>query len=244
MPPAPFPERLRKLIDRLNKESSPEAHEEMRVLKLILSEIEKQRQGKGQGTYAVKLKSTITIDLINYTSHIRNELADALEYIDPPDRIERIRECLVPDCGRLFWAGTSRKKACDKHVDRVRQANHRRDIKDRKTAAAAKRRKQEVKTTLDEMKRTAKCVIRAVMVARKRKFQRIDVETSQYLWDLHGFIPSTRVIRNVTHKLHKDGYLDYFPSAESGFAIEDQYYPTEKLIDLWNDPRLRTEQQS
>ena len=231
MPPVPYPERLKKFIERINREGGDEA----RVFRIILSEIEKQRRGKGQHNYPVKLQCTITINLTDYSANIRSDLADALAEIDPPELIERIRECPVAHCGHLFWAGTSRKKACDKHGDRVRQANYRREIKDRKTAAQAKRRKQEVKTTLDEMKRTARAVIAAVMVARKRKFQKIDVETSHILWDLHGFIPSTLVIRNVTHKLHKDGYLDYFPSAENGFAIEDQYYPTQKLIDLWND---------
>jgi hypothetical protein len=212
MPPVLCPERLRKFIERVNREGGDEA----RVFRIILSEIEKQRRGKGQHNYPVKLQCTITINLTDYSANIRSDLADALAEIDPPDLIERIRECPVAHCGHLFWAGTSRKKACDKHGDRVRQANYRREIK-----------------------RTARAVIAAVMMARKRKFQRIDVETSQILWDVHGFIPSTLVIRKVTHRLHKDGYLDYFPSAENGFSIEDQYYPTQKLIDLWNDSRPR-----
>jgi hypothetical protein len=234
MPPTPCPERLRKLINRVNKESGDQARDEARVLRQILQAIQNWRQNKGStDTFQVNLPSTITIDFRDFSSHIRNELASALADIDPPEMIERVRECPVEHCNTLFWAGRDDKKACDKHGERVRQANYRRDIKDRKTAAAGKRRKHEVKTTLNEMKRTARAVIRAVMVARKRKFQRIDVQTSQILWSAYGFIPSTRVIRNVTHKLHKDGYLDYFPSAERGFAIEDQYYPTQKLIDLW-----------
>src|SRR5688572_13601495 len=117
MPPTPCPERLRKLIERLNRESGDEA----RVLRLILSEVEKRRQGKGQETYVVNLQSKITISLTDYSFHIRNDLADALADIDPPELIERIRYC--PVCNCLFWAGKANKKACDKHGDRVRQAN-------------------------------------------------------------------------------------------------------------------------
>ncbi|HJT68267.1 MAG TPA: hypothetical protein VJ749_17550 [Pyrinomonadaceae bacterium] len=209
------------------------------MLRLILSEVEKRRQGKGQETYVVNLQSKITISLTDYSFHIRNDLADALADIDPPELIERIRYC--PVCNCLFWAGTSRKKACDKHGDRVRKANNRRDIRQRKTAAAHKRRKEQAVTTLGAMKRTAQAVIYVIMNGA-RSFGRIDSGTSQELWSDHEFIPSTKVIRQVTHKLHKDGYLDYFESADH--FRRDRYYPTQKLIDLWNDSRLRTRQQS
>lgn len=233
MPPTPCPERLRKLIERLNKESGDEA----RVLRLILSEVEKRRQGKGQDTYVVNLPSTITLSLTDYSFHIRNDLADALADIDPPELIQRIRYC--PVCNDLFWAGTSRKKACDKHGDRVRKANNRRDINQRKKAAATKSKKQEATKTLAGMNRTAQSVIRAVMVAKARKFGTIDVESWHDFYDDDLLPRSTLVVRRVTHKLHKDGYLDYFESAERrdkyGFSTEDRYYPTQKLINLWNE---------
>lgn len=84
-------------------------------------------------------------------------------------------------------------------------------------------------------------VIRAIMVSGARKFGTIDVE-SWHDFDKDDLLPrSTLVVRRVTHKLHKDGYLDYFESAERrdrfGFSIEDRYYPTQKLIDLWADRR-------
>src|SRR5689334_23823408 len=103
MPPTPCPERLRKLIARLNKESNPEARDEARVLRLILSAIQNKRQNnKGPDTYVVNLPSTIKLNLTDYSSDIRNELADALADIDPPGLIERIRECVVCKC--LLWA--------------------------------------------------------------------------------------------------------------------------------------------
>ncbi|HLA09252.1 MAG TPA: hypothetical protein VJ023_01445 [Pyrinomonadaceae bacterium] len=233
MPPTPCPERLRKLIERLNRELGDEA----RVLRLILSEVEKRRQGKGQETYVVNLQSKITISLTDYSFHIRNELADALADIDPPELIERIRYC--PVCSNLFWAGTSRKKACDKHGVRVRKANNRQDIKQRKKAAATKSKKQEAAKTLDQMNRTALSVIRAVMVSKARKFSSIDGASWHDFRDDDLLPRSTLVVRRVTHKLYKDGYLTYHESAERrdryGFSNNDYYYPTQKLIDLWGD---------
>jgi hypothetical protein len=242
MPPKPCPERLRKLIDRLNKESSPEAREEMRVLRLILQAIRKHKQGKGAATYGVDLPSKITINLTDYSFHIRNELASALEDIDPPDLIDRIRECPVSNCNSLFWAGTSQKKACDKHGDLWRKRENRRDIKQRKTEAATKRRKAQATEAFDQMNRTAQSVIRAIM-SGARKFTTID----DYSW--HDFndddlLPrSTLVVRRVTHRLYKDGFLTYHESADRrdryGFSPNDYYYPTPKLTELWNDKTAR-----
>jgi hypothetical protein len=207
-----------------------------------LAELEKRRQGKGQETYVVNLRSKITISLTDYSFHIRNDLADALADIDPPELIERIRYC--PVCNCLFWAGTSRKKACDKHGDRVRKANNRRDINQRKKAAATKSKKEEATKTLDQMNRTALSVIRVVMVSKARKFNTIDAESWHDFYN-DGLLPrSTLVVRRVTHKLHKDGYLTYHESAERrnryGFSNDDYYYPTQKLIDLWNDSQRPT----
>lgn len=227
---------MRKLIDRLNKQGGDEAH----VFREILRTIQKRRQNKtDQETYAVKLQSTITINLIDYTSHIRNDLAEALEEIDPPELIERIHECPVAHCGHLFWAGTSRKKACNKHGDRVRKANNRRDINQRKKAAAAKSKKEEATKTFDGMNRTQQSVIRAIMVSGAREFGEIDGTSWHEFFD-DGRVPrSTLVVRRVTHKLHKDGFLTYHESADRrnryGFSPNDYYYPTQKLIDLWND---------
>ena len=199
------------------------------MFRKILSAIQNKRHNdKAPETYVVNLDSKITINLTDYSFHIRNDLADALADIDPPELIERIRYC--PVCNCLFWAGTSRKKACDKHGDRVRKANNRRELKQNKEAAANRRRKEQAVTTLDGMTRTARAVIYVIM-AGARSFGRIDVESSHEPWDDHEFIPSTNVIRKVTHKLHKDGYLDYFESADH--FRQDRYYPTQKLIDLW-----------
>lgn len=242
MPPTPCPERLRRLIDRLNKESGDEA----RVLRLILAAIQNKRQNnKGPDTYVVNLPSTITIDLTDYSFHIRNELADALADIDPPELIERIRECVVCKC--LLWAGRADKVACDKHVDRWRKREHRRDIKQRKAVAATKRRKQKATETFDQMNRTAQSIIRAIM-SGARKFTSIDGYSWHDFYDDDLLPRSTLVVRRVTHKLYKDGFLTYHESADRrdryGFSPNDYYYPTPKLTELWNDKTLRIPKQS
>jgi hypothetical protein len=245
MPPTPCPERLGKLIARVNRQSSDESH----VLRQILTAIQNKRQNnKGPDTYVVNLPSTITINLTNYESHIRNELADALADIDPPDLIERIRECPVEHCNTLFWAGREDKVACDRHVDLWRKRKNRRETKERKTAAATKRRKQEAANTFDQMNRTAQSIIRAVMLAGARKFSTIDGYSWHDFYDDDLLPRSTWVVRNVTHSLYKDGYLTYHESAERrdrrGFSNDDRYYPTPKLTELWNDKTARIPKQS
>jgi hypothetical protein len=187
----------------------------------------------------------------DYSFRIRNELASALEDIDPPDLIDRIRECPVSYCGELFWAGrTGRagKKACNKHVDLWRKRENRKDIKQRKSAAASKRRKEEATKTLDQMNRTALSVISAIIVSGAHKFSTIDGESWHDFYHDDLLPRSTLVVRRVTHKLHKDGYLDFYESADRrdryGFSPNDRYYPTQKLIKLWNDSRPKEPRQS
>lgn len=241
MPPAPCSEPLRKLLDRVNRESGDEAH----VLRKILSAIQSKRlNNRGPETYAVALPSIITIDLTDYSFSIRNELASALADIDPPERIDRIRECVVANCNRLFWAGRADKVACDKHVVRWRKRQNRIDLKQRKDTAATKRKKQEATKTLDQMNRTAMSVMRAIMVSGARKFSTIDFQSWHDFYNDDLLPRSTLVVRRVTHKLHKDGFLTYHESADRrdryGFSPNDYYYPTQKLIDLWNDSRKTT----
>lgn len=259
MPPSPCPERLRKLIARLNKESSPEVREELRILRLILEAIREKRQNnKGPDDYVVNLPSTITINLTDYSFRIRSELASALADIDPPERIERVRECVVwlpvrkggtaTQCNRLFWAGRANILACDKHVDLWRRREHRRREKIRKTKAETKRLKEVATNTLDGMTTTAQSVIRAVMGAERRLFWEIDGECWYEFYNDDRVPRSSEIIRNVTHRLHKDGYLEYHESADRrdrrGFSKSDRYYPTQKLIDLWNDKHARIPKQS
>lgn len=238
VPLASCPERLRKHIKRLNQESGVAAQH----LRLILQATQNARQNsKAPDPYVVKLQSTVTVDLADFSFHIRNDLTDALSAIDPPELIERIREC--PVCHDLYWAGRKDKAACDKHVDRWRKRENRRAITKREIAAATEQRKQEARKTLAAMKTTARSVIRAIMVSDACSFGSIDVACWHQFYD-DGRVPrSTCVVRNVTHRLYKDGYLNYAESAERrdrrGFSIEDRYTPTPKLIDLWSDADIQ-----
>ena len=225
----------------MNKQGGDEAH----VFREIVHTIQKRRHNKtGQETYAVKLQSTVTINLLDYTSHIRNDVADALGDIDPPNLIERIRECPESHCGHLFWAGREDKTACDKHAGRRRKRQNRLDIKLRKKAAAARSKKEEATKTFDGMNRTQQSVIRAIMVSGAREFGVIDATSWQEFFG-EGRVPrSTLIVRRTTHKLFKDGYLEFHESAERrnryGFSKWDRYEPTQKLIDLWNDSQPAT----
>jgi hypothetical protein len=163
MPVTPCPARLQRYIKRLNQESGVEAQE----LKAFLQAVRNK-----QDPYIVKRPSTITIDLTNFTVHIRHPLSDALSAIDPPELAERILEC--PVCHDLYWAGREDKPACDKHVNQWRQREYRKEKKKREGAAAAKRRRDKATETLLAMNTTAQSVIRAIMDKGARDFHEID----------------------------------------------------------------------
>lgn len=238
VPLAPCPERLRKYIRRLNQESGVHAQH----LKLILQAIQDK-----QTEYVADLSSKVTIDLTTFDYRISNDLTEILRAVDPPELIARIRECKAvvkrKICGDLFWAGRDDKKACDKHGGRVRQKKHRRDIKSRKFAADIQRRKDEATKTFDAMTTTKRSVIRAIMVKDAREFWEIDGACWHQFND-DGRVPrSTWFIRNSTHRLYKDGYLEYAESADKkdrrGFSPYDRYTATPKLTDLWNDADIQ-----
>jgi hypothetical protein len=252
MPPKACPPYMRRLLKRLNELQPSEPN----PLKHLLKALQENKQGKGGDTVTVKNPSEVTINLVSSRITVRSDLELALQDVgdDFPNLVELIRECPESTCGRLFWAGRSDKKACDEHIGLLRKRRNRRDIKNREkqkkadAKADAKRveaesRREKATKTLAQMNRTRLSVIRAIMVAGVREFWEID----GYSW--HDFnnddlLPrSMLVVRRVTHKLHKEGYLDFRESAERrdkrGFSLEDRYSPTQKLIDLWNDSRPR-----
>ena len=248
---------MRRLLKRLN-ESQPN---EPNPLKHLLKALHENKQGIGGDTVTVKIPSEVTINLVNSRITVRSDLELALQDVgdDLPNLVDLIRECPESTCGQLFWAGRSDKKACDKHIGLLRKRRNRRDIKNSEkqkkadAKAHAKRveaesRRQKATKTLNQMNRTARSVIRVIMESNARKFSTIDGR-SWHEFNEDGLLPrSTWVVRNVTHSLFKDGYLEYFESAERrdrrGFSDGDRYYPTQKLIDLWNDSQASTEQQS
>ena len=251
MPPKACPLYMRRLIDRLNQLPPSDPN----PLKQLMKALQVRGQGKGTDTVTVKALSEVTINLVNSRVNVRSELELGLQEIDLSDLLNLIGECPEPTCGRLFWRGRADKPACDKHIGLLRQRRNRRDKKAREAEARrvtteaeregiAKRKKREATQTFDAMNRTAQAVIRAVMVSKVHKFTLIDGAAWHDFYDDDLLPRSTLVVRRVTHKLHKDGFLDYFESAErrdkNGFSPDDRYYPTQKLIDLWNDSRRPT----
>src|SRR5690349_3308241 len=99
MPPTPCPARLRRLIAQANEKPIDPSH----PLRLILRALRDKKQNKGPDTVPLQSTSRVTINLNDYSVTVHNELANALRDIDPPDKINLIREC--QSCSHLFWAG-------------------------------------------------------------------------------------------------------------------------------------------
>src|ERR1043166_9244070 len=239
MPPAPCPERLQKRLSRLNQENSVEAQHIRGILRAI--------QSKSAEPYSVKLPSTITVDLTDFSVRIHNELTDALKAFDPPELIHRIKEC--PVCPDLYWAGREDKAACDKHVDRWRQRKYRDEKRKRERAAADQQRRDEATEILRALSKAKRAVIRAIMGKDASDFYEIDVAVWHEYNDA-GILPRSKlVIRRSTHRLYRDGYLEYRESADRLESTDrrtrrkvspyDRYTPTRKLIDLWADADTR-----
>lgn len=250
MPPKACPPYMRRLLKRLNELQPSEPN----PLKQLLKAIQENRQGKGGDTVTVKSPSEVTVNLVNLRVTVRSDLELALQDVDNdlPNLVNLIRECPESTCGQLFWAGRSDKKACDKHIGVLRKRRNRRDIKNREkqkkadAKADAKRveaesRRQKATKTFNEMTPTARSVIHVIMAKKARSFGTIDVESSHRLWDIGDRSRSTKVVRNVTHSLYKDGYLEWYESADH--QREDRYYPTQKLRDLWTESQREKEQQ-
>lgn len=235
MPLATCPERLKKYIKRLNQESGVAAQH----LRLILQVTQDARQdNKDPDPYVVTLPSTVRIDLTDFSWRISNDLTDVLRAIDPPELIERIRECPAKGCGDLFWAGRKDKKACDKHVDVWRQRQHRREVEKRETAAADERRKQAARETLFAMGTIKLSVIRAIMDDGPDTFAAIDARVWQICNDASDRPIRRTAVRKAAHELYRAGFLHYRESADRrdacGFSRFDRYPITVKLDRLWS----------
>jgi hypothetical protein len=226
MPPTPCPRRLQKLIDRVNKQSTSESH----ALRQILRAVQDRRKNKGPDTYAVNLDSTVTINLIDYSFSVRNELALALSEIDPPDKIDLIRECRV--CNDLFWAGRDDKVVCDRHAEQWRKKNQR--DRQKKDQARAKKEVEESKITkeLEGMSRTAVALLNAIVFAKQRVFYKIDYEAWVELDEnpLVRRVPNRRIVRQTLTMLVNRGYLTHEPQDD---PLDDYYLPRKKLLDRW-----------
>lgn len=226
MPPKPCPKRLQRLIDRANEGSS----EELRALRGIAQELE----AKQRSTVAVSFPSRLTIDLTDYSVTVTNELKTALDEIVPRKAINLMRECQVPTCRRIFWAGRDDKRACSpKHVELWRKRRNRPNEKKRRIEAAQKRRKADLEQTLSGLTPTAVAVIRAVMLHKARYFYEIDWWVDNDFRELNTRSPTTLAVRQTTKPLVRNKYLERSPNVTS--PKEDYYTARQKLIELWGE---------
>ncbi len=228
MPPKQCPLRLQRLIKRENALPASDPH----PLRQILKAFQAKRQNKGPETFAVKFPSEVTINLTDCTVAVRNDLALALAEIDLPAMVDLIRECPIPICRRLFWAGRADKVACDAHVGQWRKQEDRRKKKQTQAETDREREEARLRKTISRLSRTAVAVITVIMADRRRVFESIDNWACYYLRGSVRKVPSRFIVRQTLTMLVKEGYLTYQADVDPD---EDQYEPREKLINLWTE---------
>lgn len=230
MPPKRCPVRLQRLIDRANESSKPHA------LTLILRAIQDRRQNKGPETVVVESMSQVTVNLTDYSVTVRNELDLALAEIDPPDKIDLIRECRV--CGHLFWAGRVDKVVCNKHAEQWRKSKQRSKKKADEAKAEKEATERKIKKELEGMSNTAVAVLNAIVFAGERVFYKIDFKAWEELDENPSVrrVPNRRIVRRTLTMLVDRGYLTH---EEQGDPLDDYYLPRKKLLDYWDEVRDR-----
>lgn len=224
MPPTPCPARLKRLIARANESDKPHA------LRLILRALRDKQQNKGPDTFAVESPSRVTIDLTNYSTTVRTELADALAEIDPPDKIHLIRECRI--CALVFWAGRDDKQACDKHAEQWRKSEQRRRKREEQAQEEKEAAERKIRKELRGMSRTTVALLNAIVFANQRVFYKIDYEAWVELDENPSVLraPNRRIVRRTLTMLVDRGYLRHEPQDD---PLEDYYLPQRKLLNHW-----------
>lgn len=224
MPPKLCPTRLRRLIAEANGKPIDTSH----PLRLILRALKDKSQNKGPDTLPLQSMSLVTINLTDYSVTVRNELAIAIKEIDPPDRINLIREC--QKCPLLFWAGRVDKVACDKHAEQWRKSKQRTKQKAEQAQAEKEASERRIRKELKGMRRTAVALLNAIVIGKERVFWKIDNEAYIYLKQspLVRRVSNERIVRQTLKMLVDRGYLSHEPH---GNPREDRYFASKKLLD-------------
>jgi hypothetical protein len=218
MPPKRCPRYLKRLIA-----DDPDS------LRQILRAFQDRRQNKGAETLAMPSMSRVTINLTDLTVTVRTELELALAEISPLSIIDLIHEC--PVCKTLFWAGRADKVACNKHVERWRKRENRRNQKGKEAEVKTERAAAKLEKTIRGLSKTATALIIAIMARHCRLFHKIDQEASYEIDEISWErVPSSYIVRQTLTMLVKRGYLEHRPS---GNPFEDRYEPEDKLFELW-----------
>jgi hypothetical protein len=227
------PARLEKLIKRVNKHPQNENDPLRRIARAFTG----KRLGKRRANQiTVTDQSQISVSLISGRVTLTNELALALIEIESPQNIALIRECAVPACAVVFWAGRSDKEACDTHVSTWRKQKQRRRLAEReKKAAKLKQSRRAERLRFTKISDTAWEVIVAIMNQR-RVFSNIDHYVARAL-RFKGKRPTTRkAVRDCLDMLVSREYLDTYPHEPDDPEFEerdpeqDRWAPTQKLI--------------
>lgn len=227
MPPKSCPLHLQRLIDRENALPASDPH----PLRQILKAFRARRQNKGPETVAVQSLSDATINLIDCTVTVRNDLALAFGDIDSPDTVDLIRACAT--CGDLFWAGRADRWTCSRHLMQWRQKEYRRKKKQSQAETKRERTEAQKRKTIASLSRTAVALITAIMVGGYRVYWEIDNQACYYLRQIPvKKVPSNRIVRRTLTMLVKQGYLTYSPNVD---PTEDRYEPDDELTDFWRE---------
>ena len=213
------------MIRRANSRS-PEDND---VLRLIARAFRAKRQRKGsKRPIKIESRSEVTISLEDGHVTASNELALALDQIEPASKIHLIREC--PVCSPIFWAGRSDAEACPEHSATWRKRKHRRKRTAQVAERAKQRAKRKEKQTEESLKlsRTTAAILYAID-EQCRTWKSIDdhvysslrKKRRKYRESPPG-IYRTATVKRSLKMLVERGYLTYT-------GANDYYAPTEKL---------------
>jgi hypothetical protein len=234
MPPKPCPPRLRRFINHVNEQPLNPPH----VLRQILHAIQDRKQNKGPDTLPVESLSIVTVNLTNYSIEVRNDLANALKEIDPPTRIDLIRECSV--CSLLFWAGRDDKKACDKHAGYLRKKRQRQTKKEQTDKQKLERKDAQRKKPLKALSHTAVAVLNSIVIHGNRLYHDIDDAAALELKQNPAVqrVANRRIVRQVLTMLVDREYLTHSLGKNANYDI---YEPAQQLAKDWTELRRAQE---
>jgi len=160
--PTPCPSRLKELIALANLEPDSEALTHLRAIAQAFR-AKRQKKTKASASVQIELKQTIKVLLADGTVETsRDELELVLAQIEPPSKIDLIREC--PKCREIFWAVRADKEACDRHTAAWSKQEWRRKTKE-KEAKRAKERERRAKSpsrTDKPLSLTSKIILEAI----------------------------------------------------------------------------------
>lgn len=219
--PTPCPSRLKELIALANLEPDSEARKHLQA---IARAFRANRQGEADApSIQLEIRQIITVALGDgRVETSRGELELALDEIEPPDKIDLIRECPSPKCLEIFWAGRANKEACKKHAGAWSKSEWRRRVEEKKAEKARIRasRAEIRKKTPFELSLTTATILDAV-VEQNHYFDSIDqfcyMKLSKYGYGRFKGVYRTPNVISGLEKLAEHDYLQADEIEAGGF---------------------------